>query len=132
VVLQANAGEIPFPQCPQKLNVQQSIQQNIQEPEVTGWKPVNRNGAAPLWGLGIASSDHITKGTGLDIPSGEKKLPGGDVIVYYDLPPASGGIHDYWAVCRYHETTVELVQKIPNQARRCEIRIFNEIGRAHV
>ena len=118
----ANAKEVPFPQCPKTL----AIQQKIDTPMSEGWKLVYRDSSVPLKGYWIAAGEYPVKQRGFEIPSEEKKLSNGDVIVYHDdLLPPTGGQHDYWAVCQYHNTSAVLVQKIPENTIRCEIKILN-------
>jgi len=53
-------------------------------------------------------------------------MPNGDVVVYFDeLIPNSRGVHDYWIICRYYDTSIELVQKVPARVTRCEFTALN-------
>jgi hypothetical protein len=118
-----NAAEVSFPQCPQKLTIRQENQSTVED----GWKIADAETPNSLEYISIASGEYPIKQTGFDIPDGKRKSAHGDVTVYFEVIPALGGIHDYWAVCRYHSTSIVLVQQIPENARRCEVTIRNDV-----
>ena len=124
VSLHAYAHEVPFPQCPQNLPTEQSTKSSISD----GWKAAQS--AYPKYHLAhisISSGEYPVEQTGFDVPSGEKKQPNGDIIVYHDeLILDSQGRHDYWAVCRYDQTSLVLVQRIPESVTRCEVKYAND------
>jgi hypothetical protein len=121
----ANAKEVPFPQCPQKLAVKQDIQQPISE----GWETTNSVDEHPLIGTYITFGDYSNKRTGHLIPSEEKKLSNGDLIAFYDyIGGSKSEIFGYWITCRYARSAVILTQKLPASVRRCEVKRFNSNG----
>jgi hypothetical protein len=118
-----NAGEVPFPQCPQKLSVQQNLKSVVSD----DWKPVDQNPPASLAYISVTAGEYPIEQTGFNVPSGEEKMPNGDVVVYFDeLIPNFRGIHNYWIVCRYYDTSIELVQKIPENVTRCEFTALSK------
>jgi hypothetical protein len=118
-----NAGEVPFPQCPQKLSVQQNLKSTVSD----GWKTVDQNPPASLAYISVSAGEYPIEQTGFNVPSGEEKMSNGDVVVYFDeLIPNSRGIHNYWIVCRYYDTSIELVQKIPENVTRCEFTALSK------
>jgi hypothetical protein len=64
--------------------------------------------------------------TGFDILVSEK-LPKGDRISHYDTNPLPTGLHNYWAICQYMSSAVVLVQKLPENVRRCEVLYRNDV-----
>ncbi|MDR1423049.1 MAG: hypothetical protein LBI92_00320 [Azoarcus sp.] len=118
-----NAAEVVVPQCPQKLTVRQENQSTVGD----GWKVADAAPPNALEYIAIAAGEYPVKQTGFNIPAGEKKGDRGDVIVYYETGPALGDIHDYWAVCGYHATSIVLVQKIPENAKHCEVTYRNDV-----
>jgi hypothetical protein len=117
-----HAGEVPIPQCPSELKIQQAVQSQADD----GWKIVNSERALPVDFIAIAAGEYPVAQTGFEIPSKEIKQSNGDVIVYHDyITPFKGGDHDYWAVCGYVKSDIVLVQKIPENVRRCEIKYLN-------
>jgi hypothetical protein len=122
VSLQANAKNVPFPQCPSELPVTQHTREYAKD----GWKTVNNTSTRQLEHIGISAGEYPTVQTGLDIPTDEKK-PNGDIIAHYDVTPYTSGTHDYWVVCEYRNSAVLLVQQIPQNVRRCEVKYRNDI-----
>jgi len=120
--LHVRAGEVPFPQCPQSLPIQQVVKTH----PVDGWKIVNNNNTQRLISIGISSEEYPAIQTGLDIPT-EEKLAKGDRIDHYETTPFVGGEHDYWAVCKYSDSDVVLVQKLPENVVRCEVKYYRDI-----
>jgi hypothetical protein len=117
----ANAGEVPFSQCPQEL----AIQQTVRTPPPDEWEIVNNNNdnIQRLSGIGISAGEYPTRQTGFNIPMASVKYPGGDTVSRYYT---DGGSRDYWAVCGYTHAKIVLVQKIPENAERCEVKYRDE------
>jgi hypothetical protein len=110
------AGEVPVPQCPQQLPIQQYA---LTQP-ADGWKIVNNRDPQWLTDISISFEEYPTVQTGFNIPTTEK-LPKGDHISHYETGPDTSGRHDYWAICQYMESAVILVQRLPENVRRCEV-----------
>jgi hypothetical protein len=124
ISLLVSAGEVPVPQCPQKLAVSQSISSSVED----DWKIVNSNNTHWLSGIGISAGEYPTEQTGFEISTKTKKLSKGDLIYFYDyVVPLPSGVHDYWIVCGYMNANTFLVHRIPEDVVRCEIKRINDI-----
>jgi hypothetical protein len=120
----STAGEVPVQQCPPEL----LIQQYVSSPVGDGWKAGNTETLHPLSHISVAHMESLITQTGSDIPT-EKRLSNGDVIVYYDyISNTQGRPHYSWAVCEYAKSYVKLVQELPANVARCEIRYPNNRG----
>ena len=116
VFSQAHPKDVSFPQCPQEL----PIRQVVRTAPADGWEIIGDTDTQQLRSIGISFEEYPTIQTGLDIPD-EEKLPSGDVIAHYYADAAGGG-HDYWAVCGYSNSDVVLVQQLPQNIVRCEVK----------
>jgi hypothetical protein len=116
------AGEVPFPQCPQQLPIQQSAYEH----QTDGWKIVNNKTPQRLEGIAISSWEYPVIQTGFDVPTDER-LSNGNLIGHYETGPDTSGEHDYWAVCVYMKSAVVLVQRLPENVRRCEVLYHNDV-----
>jgi len=121
VSFHTGAEEISVPQCPQQLPIQQKT---LTQP-ADGWKVVNSEKSQWLEHIAISAWEYPTVQTGFNIPITEK-LPKGDRIAHYETGPDTSGVHDYWVICQYMNSAVVLVQKIPENAMRCEIKYIND------
>jgi hypothetical protein len=118
VTLQASAGEVPFPQCPQALPVKQVVETS----PANNWRIINNTAIRSLDGIGIHNEHPNTK-RGSDIPN-EEKQPNGDIIAHYLTSK-----YDYWVVCGYSNSTIVVTRKVPQNAVRCEVTYrFNQIA----
>jgi len=121
---QVNAGEIPFPQCPQEL----SIKQEIQSPVGDGWEKTSSTTSLPLTGLYFTFGDYSDKRTGSLKPTKEKKLSNGDLMIFFDyLGGSQSERFTYWATCYYADSAVQLTQKLPGNIVRCEVTHRNDV-----
>ncbi|MCL2165232.1 MAG: hypothetical protein FWH55_12805 [Oscillospiraceae bacterium] len=116
------AAEVPAPQCPQKMTVQQYALKH----QAGDWKIVNSNASQPLAAVAISTEEYPTVQTGFDVPTIEN-LPKGDRIAHYDTTPLPTGLHDYWVICQYRDSAVVLVQRLPENVRRCEVLYRNDV-----
>ena len=116
----AQAGEVPFPQCPVSLRVTQTAQADA----VDTWKTVNNDSSHWLAHIGISTGEYPVKQTGLDRADNEEKHRGYGVA-HYSTPPFERGGHDYWVVCDYSQSAVVLVKKLPENVVRCEVKYLN-------
>jgi len=122
--LHVRAGEVTVLQCPQKLLIQQVVGTFPLE----GWKIVNSDNTQWLRGIGISAGEYPTEQTGFEIPTETKRLANGDVIYFHDhIIPFNSGIHDYWAVCGYVSADTFLVQKLPENVVRCEVKHLHDV-----
>jgi len=48
-------------------------------------------------------------------------------IAHYDTRPDTSGKHDMWVVCEYMDSAAVLVQKLPENVMRCEVKYFNDV-----
>jgi hypothetical protein len=121
----ANAGEIPFIQCPQELPVQQDVKTPVSDEWNIAEEAYSRNSLEYIL---ISMGKYPDRQTGFSVPSEGNYIPHvGDLIYYDNLVPNKDGIHDYWAVCRYFASNIELVKKIPTNATRCEVKINSDV-----
>jgi hypothetical protein len=111
--LHSVARELPVQQCPSTLTVKKEITSSVNGK----WKVVNRATPLPLQYIGIAAGEYPHEQTGPDVPSAQKTLPNGDVILYYDNPN--------WVVCNYYRSDIALIQQVPKAAVQCEMRYTN-------
>jgi hypothetical protein len=119
----AQATDEPIPQCPAKITVKQEADSRIEN----GWKVANLvAGEYPLQYIGFSAGEFPAVQSGLLIPSSEKKLKNGGRKVFYDYLTAGHEPHDYWAVCVYRNTSIVLVQKVPETIVRCEVNYPND------
>ena len=122
VSLQAHAGEIPVPQCPRQLAIQQNV---LTQPE-DGWKAVHNNDSQWLEQMVISVLEYNSPAlSGIQKPF-VQKLPKGNSIHHYDTYPIPSG-HDYWVVCQYMLSAVTLVRKLPENVMRCEVKYINDV-----
>ncbi|MDR2014435.1 MAG: hypothetical protein LBP99_02260 [Azoarcus sp.] len=117
----AVAVEVSVPQCPQKL----PIQQEIREQQADGWKIANNTSTRWLKGIAISAWEYPVV-QGLMIPTDEK-LPKGDIIGHYETSPDTSGEHDFWVICHYMDSAAVLVQRLPENVRRCEVLYRNDV-----
>lgn len=121
VSLRSIAGEVPVQQCPLEL----PIQQYVSAPAGDGWRAANTETLHPLSHISVADMESLITQTGSDIPT-DKRLPNGSVIVYYDyISNTQRRPHYSWVVCEYAKSYVKLVQELPENITRCEIRYPN-------
>jgi hypothetical protein len=117
----AVAAEVPVTQCPQQLPI---LQEALTQ-QVDGWKIVNNKDPQWLRGIAISAWEYPAV-QGLMVPTDEK-LPKGDLIGHYETTPDTSGVHDYWAICQYMNSAVVLVQKLPMNVARCEVKRLNDV-----
>ncbi|MCL2165234.1 MAG: hypothetical protein FWH55_12815 [Oscillospiraceae bacterium] len=121
---QTNAGEVPFPQCPQELN----IKQEIQSPVGDGWEKAASIANLHLRGHYFTYGDYSDKQTGPLRATEEKKLSNGDVMIFYDsLGDGQPDNYVHWATCFYENSAVQLTQKLPENIVRCEVKHRNDV-----
>jgi hypothetical protein len=115
--LHAQCAEVPVPQCPASVDVQQDIKLPVE-----GWKTAiaKTNGDAhPLKGIYFSPEEYPSDSC-CDIPTEKKTLPRGETVFYFDhVTPKK---FDFWFVCGYEDTTVVLARKVPENVARCEVR----------
>jgi len=112
------AGEVPVPQCPDRLFVQQTNKTTVEH----GWKAVDNNGSHYLDVITFSYGEYPVQQTGFLIPSEDKKFPKGVTVVYYDDVPAdTGDSWGHWVACKYAGSAVVLTQKLPEKVVRCEV-----------
>jgi hypothetical protein len=121
VALQATAGELPFEQCPQTIDIQQTIKSPIEG----GWKTAINGGSLSLEIIGVSFREFPVEQTGFNVPEEERSFSNRDTVHYYTV---DGGV--YWAVCRYLGGTLYLTKKIPENAERCEVT-YHDQARSH-
>lgn len=112
----SSAGEVSFPQCPEKLTIQQNNKSSINN----GWKAVDSIDEHNLKGVYFSYGEYPTQQTGFIIPSEEKKFPKGVTVVYFDYLSSSKNDYAHWAACHYTGSFVVLTQKLPENVVRCE------------
>jgi hypothetical protein len=127
--LQAEAGEVAVEQCPQTLNVQHILKSPVENE----WKTVIREDPLPLEIIGISWGEIPVEQTGYNVPEKREILANNDVVSYYYTEDA-GKIYNtetsrmmdrhYWAVCRYLGEIIYLTKRIPETAKRCEVKYF--------
>ena len=116
------AGEVPFPQCPQTLTIKQDANSSVSGE----WEITNSIEELPLEGARFTYGDYSEKQTGSLIPTEEKKLSNGDLIIYYDyLSSKKSDNFALWATCHYVDSAVILTRKLTKDITRCEVRRFN-------
>jgi hypothetical protein len=128
----ASAGELAVSQCPPQLVILSQVlspeadaetENMVGNMEIHNWYP-----EVPLERISILAGELLIKTSGVDVPSSERKLPNGELIVYYDrFTPDIAGAHDYWAVCNYFGSTVVLTQRVPKNVMRCEVKYTSDV-----
>ena len=114
------AAEVPVPQCPNQLAVQQINKSAVDY----GWKPVDSNERHNLEEISFSYGEYPVQQTGFLISSGQKKLLKGSTVVYYDdVPSDTEDGWGHWIACKYSGSAVVLVQKLPEKVVRCEVTI---------
>jgi hypothetical protein len=123
ISFQAQAAEVPIPQCPEKIKVKQEADSQNEN----GWKAADAVvGGYRLQHVGFSYLEFPAVQSGLLISSEGKKLKGGARRVFYDHLTVINEPHDYWAVCTYRNTSFVLVRKIPETIVRCEVDYPND------
>ena len=89
---------------------------------VDGWKIVNNQNTQSLRSIGVSAGEYPATQSGLDKPT-EEKRHNGDSIAHYQV---FGDRLDFWAVCAYTQSDVVLVQELPANIVRCEVKYRND------
>jgi len=120
VSLHVSGAEVDFPQCPKTLPIQQVIQIDAEN----AWKIVNSSYSHHLQYIGISYGEYLPENGGMEIPV-TKKHPK-YTIAHYDTSPSTSGEHNLWAVCSYMNSAAVLIQKLPENVVRCEVKYMND------
>ena len=124
VFSQAHAGEVLFPQCPQKLPIAQQV---VRGTPVDSWKIVNNTNTQYLRDIAISAGEHPKEQMVFQAPTETKKLSKGDMIYFHDyIVPSTSGIYNL-VVCEYMNTGIFLVKKLPESVVRCEVKHINDV-----
>jgi hypothetical protein len=99
-----------------------TVKQNISSSAEDGWKAVDSEEPLPAKYIVISAGEYPVKQTGFEVPT-EEKLHNGERTVYYDHVNEP----NYWAVCGYSDSRVVLVQKLPENAVRCEVKYISDV-----
>ncbi|MDR1423048.1 MAG: hypothetical protein LBI92_00315 [Azoarcus sp.] len=121
----ANAGEIPFPQCPNKLIIKHEIQSFVNDE----WETTNGKEEHALEGMYISFGDYSDKNTGHVKPSEEKRRKNGDLSIFWDIGDSSRHKgFNFWATCKYKNSSAILTRKLPENVSYCTVQVFKNGG----
>jgi hypothetical protein len=118
----AEAKEISVPQCPYKTVIRQIVRLTEMN---RGWKTIQSEKPVWLRSIQISIDEYSTTQTAPTILI-DDTLPKVGVVSHYETNRTKAGLHDYSVVCEYNDSSAILVQKLPENATRCEVEYRND------